>query len=162
MAPPVKAKRPRGRPRKVQPPVEAPRVATEAELRPDIDAVYRTLAGNGRDEAAYEPSPEELPAGTCAPLKPEAPPAPQLSKLFIAAVENGYIIRPAFNQGYKGEDSRSWVVTSREELARMVTWLVAERGEIGPDFLGGPVPMPQPGPHYAPPQVVEEAAGPMG
>jgi hypothetical protein len=127
-------------------------------------------AGNGRDEADYAldqvqealQAADELvrppPTSRQAAVRQEA--SPQLTKLFVTAVENGYLIRPAYSQGERiaNTDDRSWVVTSREELARMVTWLVAERGPPATrDMLGGARAMPQPEQHYVPPQVLEEA-----
>ena len=121
------------------------------ELAQVFDKDAADLAGNGRDEASYEPEQPEA-----------APVSPKLVKLFITAVENGYLIRPAYSQGERGaaEDVRSWVAPSREELARMVTWLLAERGaSASRDMLGGARLMPQPGSHYVPPRAFEEAGG---
>ena len=131
-------------------------VAEEIERRIEerVASDMADAAGNGRDEAMYEPEVQEAlqaadelvrsPSGSFLPPDPpSAPPGPHLTKLFIAAVENGYIIRPAYADAYKGAaDDRSWVVSSREELARMVAWLMADRGAPSPDFFGGAVAMP--------------------
>lgn len=163
MAAPVKAKRPRGRPRKAKP--ETPPVSAYGASPAQTDEMIEDLAGNGRDETAHDPeerpfptveelrlTPEEVARFTARQAARAPAPGPQLTKLFVAAVENGYVVRPAYSDGYKGAtDNRSWVVTSKEELARMVSWLVADRGRLA-DLLGGPYHMPQPtDPHYAAP-----------
>jgi hypothetical protein len=152
--------------RKVSP--ETPPKSAYGASPAEIDEMVEDLAGNGRDETAYEtastPFSEAVKKGWQLEPEPVLPASPALTKLFVTAVENGYLIRPADSQGEQIaslHDTRSWVVTSREELAAMVTWLVAERGATSPpDMLGGARTMPQPtSPHYAPPQVLEEADG---
>lgn len=159
----VETKRKRGRPFGSK---NRKKPAPERVRPPDeVQAIEELLAGNGRDEVEYEPSPEEVPAGTWAPLSaPVLPtPPPQLQKLFISAVENGYLVRPAYSHGEQlahHSDERSWVVTSRDDLASLVTWLIAERGPpMSRDMLGGARAMPQPEAYYVPPQVFEEAGG---
>lgn len=147
MAAPVK--RSRGRPKGAKD--KQPR-KLRVEASPVTDTLAQMseeLAGNGRDETEVR---EALQAADDL-VRPVPPPAsPALAKMFVAAVENGYIIRPAYSDSYKGAgDDRSWVVTSKEQLAAMIVSLVAERSATTPD-LRGPQLMLQPDtPHYAPP-----------
>jgi hypothetical protein len=155
-----KAKRPRGRPRKR--PVEMP--------RPVIAAAFDEAAGNGRDETEYAPEPGAQPEERVTtnwlsdearaefqPTGQEPPAKPSLPDLFIHRVENGYILRPAYPQGTRqvSTDARTWVVTTKEQLADLVLELIAPP-------LAHAQPLAQPLDFFSPPLIVETAAGPVG
>jgi hypothetical protein len=164
-----KVGRPRGSRNKRRVKPETPPVSAYGASPAQTDEMIEDLAGNGRDGGEYEVSPSQSSQveaahdpGPGAP-SPTPPLGPQLAKLFIAAVENGYIIRPAYADSYKGAgDNRSWVVGSREELARMVVWLMADRGRTSPDFLDGAVAMPAEAPRVMPQPVEPQYALPIG
>lgn len=143
-------------------------------------------AGNGRDEAAYEPTPLEEavrqsgktldlnldePAEAVEPAaarlhvqgtegmwaaerQPVPPPKIVLPDLFIHRVENGYIVRPAYSQGdhRTSTDARTWVVTTKTQLAGLVLDLIA-------DPIAHTTPQRQSQDYYSPPLIVEAGAG---
>jgi hypothetical protein len=151
----TKAK-PRGRPRGAKD--KSPRVVKAAA--PNVD-----LAGNGRDEAAYEPLDPRLASETDDGISPSTHPAeppklpvrPTFPNLFIHTVENGYIIRPAYPQGDRlaSTDVRTWIVPTREALAALIVALMA----VPRLEQGTPQKLPQPGMFYSPPIIMETAAG---
>jgi hypothetical protein len=151
----------------------------------EIERRASDLAGNGRDEPAYEPDPvaahrEEMhrqwQTAATEPVEPaparahfqgsegmwraEKPPEPAprvvLPDLFIHRVENGYLIRPAYAQG----DHR----TSSD----VRTWVVATKEGLAAlvvELLAEPVvhatPQRQSQDYYSPPLIVETGVGPM-
>lgn len=67
----------------------------------------------------------------------------KLDGLFVLAVNNGYVIRPAYLAGRKGTDERSWIASDKDGVALLLQVLLGAPRELRKKPVASLPPQPE-------------------